>query len=165
MNDKVLVHYGIEGQKWGQRNGPPYPLSPQDMSTAERRADTGQVKRVERDAKGQIIKRDYSNMSDEELRKTVERAEMENRYIKAVQASQAKPFIQVASERLGNVSNILNSANNIMKATTGKGFVDLLSKKPAFPDLSGMSTDDLKEKVLRGELEKRYYKSLGLLGD
>lgn len=24
--DSVLYHHGIEGQKWGERNGPPYPL-------------------------------------------------------------------------------------------------------------------------------------------
>ena len=22
----ILCHHGIEGQRWGQRNGPPYPL-------------------------------------------------------------------------------------------------------------------------------------------
>jgi len=26
MNEIYLVHHGIDGQKWGQRNGPPYPL-------------------------------------------------------------------------------------------------------------------------------------------
>lgn len=24
--DLVLIHHGIQGQKWGKRNGPPYPL-------------------------------------------------------------------------------------------------------------------------------------------
>lgn len=26
MNDLYLVHHGVEGQQWGKRNGPPYPL-------------------------------------------------------------------------------------------------------------------------------------------
>ena len=26
MNENYLAHHGIDGQKWGQRNGPPYPL-------------------------------------------------------------------------------------------------------------------------------------------
>lgn len=26
MNNKVLYHHGIKGQKWGVKNGPPYPL-------------------------------------------------------------------------------------------------------------------------------------------
>lgn len=35
-----LAHHGILGQKWGKRNGPPYPLDPNtDYSEAEKRAD------------------------------------------------------------------------------------------------------------------------------
>ncbi len=36
-----LAHHGIEGQKWGKRNGPPYPLEPEDHSAAEKRANDG----------------------------------------------------------------------------------------------------------------------------
>lgn len=32
-----LYHHGILGQRWGQRNGPPYPLGPGDHSAAEKR--------------------------------------------------------------------------------------------------------------------------------
>lgn len=32
----TLQHHGIEGQKWGVRNGPPYPLHPEQKSNAER---------------------------------------------------------------------------------------------------------------------------------
>lgn len=33
-----LVHHGVDGQKWGVQNGPPYPLSPEKASINERRA-------------------------------------------------------------------------------------------------------------------------------
>ena len=36
MNE--LYHHGILGQRWGQTNGPPYPLDPSDHSAAERKA-------------------------------------------------------------------------------------------------------------------------------
>ena len=35
--DDYLQHWGILGQKWGRRNGPPYPLGSSQMSSAERR--------------------------------------------------------------------------------------------------------------------------------
>lgn len=37
-NDFRLYHHGIKGQKWGQRNGPPYPLDASDHSAAEKKA-------------------------------------------------------------------------------------------------------------------------------
>lgn len=33
-----LCHHGILGQKWGHRNGPPYPLDASDHSSAEKKA-------------------------------------------------------------------------------------------------------------------------------
>ena len=36
---KELRHHGIQGQKWGQRNGPPYPLDAKSMSNSEKRED------------------------------------------------------------------------------------------------------------------------------
>ena len=33
----TLSHYGIKGQHWGERNGPPYPLKTSQMSASEKR--------------------------------------------------------------------------------------------------------------------------------
>ena len=33
-----IEHHGIEGQKWGQRNGPPYPLDQKAHSRSEVKA-------------------------------------------------------------------------------------------------------------------------------
>ena len=33
-----LMHHGILGQKWGKKNGPPYPLDVSDHSTSEKKA-------------------------------------------------------------------------------------------------------------------------------
>ncbi len=38
MRNDYLSHHGILGQKWGMRNGPPYPLGAGDHSAAEKKA-------------------------------------------------------------------------------------------------------------------------------
>lgn len=40
-----LVHHGIRGQKWGVKNGPPYPLGASDKSASEKRAETESSKK------------------------------------------------------------------------------------------------------------------------
>lgn len=39
--EAYLAHHGIEGQKWGVRNGPPYPLSAEDHSAREKKLNNG----------------------------------------------------------------------------------------------------------------------------
>lgn len=41
-----LYHHGILGQKWGARNGPPYPLGEGEHSAAEKRKNGGLLKRM-----------------------------------------------------------------------------------------------------------------------
>lgn len=47
-----LAHHGIEGQKWGVRNGPPYPLDRSMMSGRERRLAAKAKKKVSKAAGG-----------------------------------------------------------------------------------------------------------------
>ena len=36
ISHSALMHYGIPGQKWGERNGPPYPLGQKQKSSSEK---------------------------------------------------------------------------------------------------------------------------------
>lgn len=67
-----LVHHGISGQRWGKKNGPPYPLSASSHSPAEKKAGTSGWTAE--------AKKDVKSMSNEELRKAVQRKQLESRY-------------------------------------------------------------------------------------
>lgn len=90
MYSTYLSHHGILGMKWGKKQGPPYPLSPSDHSSAEKSAgyqksiDGGQKKAPHADHlsahnKGEY-KKDVSEMSDQELNKRLNRIRMEEQY-------------------------------------------------------------------------------------
>lgn len=71
-----LEHHGIQGQKWGDRNGPPYPLGSGDHSAAEKKhlskysfnnelKQTEKKKKKKRDSKLPEVP-DYNKMTDED---------------------------------------------------------------------------------------------------
>lgn len=55
-----LAHHGILGQRWGKKNGPPYPLDAEDHSSSEKKARW----RKSLEGKVQGIKKKYDGMSD-----------------------------------------------------------------------------------------------------
>lgn len=92
MNNE-LYHHGIEGQRWGRRNGPPYPLS-----KAENRAIRRQAKRQAKQEKI-LRKRGLSSsaaskyakeMSDEQLNSIIDRLQREETYKKLVKKPDGK---------------------------------------------------------------------------
>ena len=59
-----LFHHGIEGQKWGQTNGPPYPIEPGKHSAAEKRAMKKDIKWIKKN-EDKIKKKAYKSVSKE----------------------------------------------------------------------------------------------------
>lgn len=163
MNELTLSHHGIFGQKWGKRNGPPYPLGENDLSAAERKADTGDIKRVKRDSKGHIIKEDYNSMNDTDLRKTVERMELENRYLRAVDASKGKTFLEKAASTINTTGQILDGIDKTSRFITGESFVKNIAgmfiKDKFLEEAKSMAEEDLTSAVKRLNLEKAFVKA------
>lgn len=69
---EFLEHHGIDGQKWGHRNGPPYPLAFSKHSKAEKKAMRsgdgtvyGKKKKIKK-SKETTHLRDYTRMTDDE---------------------------------------------------------------------------------------------------
>ncbi len=77
---KYLVHHGIAGQKWGHRNGPPYPIAYEDHSMAEKKANsraelTGDKKTDKKIVKATYNEAKYAKAASLMSKKESERAE------------------------------------------------------------------------------------------
>lgn len=48
FSNDYLSHHGILGQKWGKKNGPPYPLDAEDHSASEKKSDWKKSLRTKR---------------------------------------------------------------------------------------------------------------------
>lgn len=69
-NSSVLSHHGIKGQRWGEKNGPPYPLNFNAHSSAEKRqnpksaidgkAETGSKRKGLTDSQKELAKKIFA---------------------------------------------------------------------------------------------------------
>lgn len=75
-----LTHHGVEGMRWGKRNGPPYPLD--SDGKADLRAQKKAAKAGAGKAKKESLHKRVSKMSDADLEKKIKRIKMENEYKK-----------------------------------------------------------------------------------
>lgn len=84
-DNSSLEHHGIQGQKWGDRNGPPYPLGSGDHSASEKKhlqkysfADeikqTGKKKKKKKQKSPVDEIPDYKKLSPEEVEEKKKRA-------------------------------------------------------------------------------------------
>ena len=73
---EVLIHHGIDGQKWGVRNGPPYPLESGHKIAGKRKYRTD--KGYHKNQNGS--KKPVEKMSNDELQRRIDRKQLEKTY-------------------------------------------------------------------------------------
>ena len=106
LTDDFLEHHGIIGMKWGQKNGPPYPLSSK-ISTGKRlRSTVGGIKKKLPKSKKQKQKEErerYSKMSKEEIINT--------KNVKAMNQRSS----EFTDQEINKVLNRLNTEDRLSK--------------------------------------------------
>lgn len=138
MENKVLVHHGIKGQKWGVRR---YQNEDGTLTAEGRKRYGADEPKPPKKPSTKMI--DYQNVSNDELRKVVDRIELENRYLRAIDARKGKSFLQTVADTSSKIGTILENTNKTIQFFTGKNFAqnaDLLKTK--FKDLSKEEGDE-----------------------
>lgn len=109
-----LYHHGILGQKWGKKNGPPYPLDGDSHSRSEK-AEEEKLKEKRKDDKKKSKNMSISDLSDEDLRRKISRLELERKYSDLLKPDQ-KPKINRGKKFVTDV--LENAGKNIATQAT-----------------------------------------------
>ena len=126
-----LYHHGIEGQKWGRKNGPPYPLDPEDHSRAEFKANPALRKQAKMAVKEEKVKR------------------------RAEQRSARRTEIAIKLLRKGNDKKIKEKAKSMTKEELDDA-ISRLTKEKQYIDLQKALNPEAKkrESVIRDMIKK-----------
>lgn len=122
MNKKeYLKHWGIPGMKWGERNGPPYPLSSSQMSSEERKHRIND-------------KLTLKDKSDDELKKEVSRMKLEKEYrdlskSSVINGSKFTNALLLYAGTLG-ITTLASAIAGGLGAGAGKSFVSSIFSNP-----------------------------------
>lgn len=164
-SDDFLMHYGRRGMKWyqhvyGEVQSQAKYASKGGSSKDSGPSKTGVIKRISSAVKGTKAKeqnvRKLSDISDDELRKLISRAQLEKQY-KDLNPRKVSAGEQIVKRVLVPVME--QQAKNLLNAKLSK-MVENLSKdsKQSSGRVEDMSYEDLKKAVSRGTLEEQYRK-------
>lgn len=101
--EDYLEHYGVKGMRWGRRKGA--------GSSSE-----SSVKTAKTAKKVKPVKPDVKKMSDEELRKKINRIQMEQQYAKLTGTKEGRSKIETGKEVYKRTIAVVNTANQIYSA-------------------------------------------------
>ena len=108
-----LYHHGIDGQKWGVRHGPPYPLDREDHNEiVERSHDATKKRHLSYERSGKYAKR----MTDKDLNDTIDRLQREETYRRLVSKErEEKKAAKIAKEAKKEADERYKNQNELAK--------------------------------------------------
>lgn len=155
--DSFIAHHGILGQKWGKKNGPPYPLDFRKLSAEER--ELAKRKSIsEGDVQTAAHKKNRNFYSDQELRDLMTRFDLNQRLsslsTKDIKTGQEK--VQDFANKMGSVADALNKGTNLYNAAAkiSNSLFDTNLKIIGEKDNKDKGTKYTKEEYKNGKLSK-----------
>ena len=118
----VISHHGVEGQQWGVKNGPPYPI---DKNSSPKRSKD----------KKELASR-AREMTTQELRDALDRLNLEKRYVSELYVPGAKDYISAKLRKYGD-----QTLDTLAKEAT-KGFAKSIFDKNGNNDKKKKDDDD-----------------------
>ena len=106
----TLQHHGILGQKWGRRNGPPYPLGRSQKSSREKKMESKPQRSKEdilKDPTAHEVNKIRSELTNDQLQKVLERIDLNVRLEKAL-----KSELNAGSKKEKSVFDTIDSLMN-----------------------------------------------------
>lgn len=132
-----LRHHGILGQRWGKKNGPPYPIGSSDHSASEKKA--GWRKSLDKSSPSKHTENNHSNASDTEPgEKKKGLTDRQKRAIKIGAAVVATALVSYGTYKL------VKSGKLDKQIIAGKAYVDaMLGKKTGGTEFGQQKYSDL----------------------
>ena len=114
-NSGYLSHHGIPGMKWVEKNGPPYPIRDGGHSASEVKADPKLAKPASNNDSGKRKKEKLKDLSDNELRRRIERQKLEDEYLKSQGKMTRQQWSDIRASTAKNAADLL--IKDVPKAT------------------------------------------------
>lgn len=163
-----LYHHGILGQKWGRRNGPPYPLSAGAHSSAEKKAGYKKSIKGSGGSYSGIFKKKKKNANNVETKKTNNSRKYtpEEQKSKLDKAKKDGSYDMYFLEQIQN-SNILNDNKRDHTKEINKEYEEYLKDPDKYwdrarklPEWEGDTFGNAKEDRKKAKIEKRVREQL-----
>lgn len=154
MEQRELIHYGVRGMKWGVRRyqNKDGSLTPAGRKRARQKDSDSKKSTSKKTETSEPKKKSVSEMSDDELRQTVNRIRLEREYnsLTPAEISRGKVF----------VSKMLNEAiQPALVSATKQVLTDYLTKTArdamGLNDKSKDTTESLRKEVTKLNLQKQ----------
>lgn len=132
-NSSWLCHHGVKGQKWGVKNGPPYPIDSDKIASGIYAAASKQEPKITKDLKelvsttdGKLYGLEHKLKTKDSIHRKIETDASEKGLTEFVAASDIKDAVRYTL--LSNDDSFVNNYDTIKSGLVRKGYSEVRCK-------------------------------------